>query len=974
MKFLNFAAIGLTCLMSTALASDGIATDGSMGAAQTLSGAHVTVPQSLGTTAGSNLYHSFSEFNIAPGQTVEFTGNDTLQNVMSRVTGSDVSNIEGTLKSGIAHAAFYFINPNGIVFGAGAQIDVPSAFHVSTADKIDFFNNGGVFYADLNQSSTLSAEAPAAFGFLGTTTANNGLITVNSSQLSAKAEQKLDLVAGNISVDSTADSRAHLSAPSGEIRLVAMQGEGSVTLAPNAEGALPLPTRIPSAANAGGITVSAPTKVSDSIATLDVTGDGGGRIAVWGGDTKLTQSSAWADNKGAQNATPSKGVEIRAYNLNVDGSTISSDALGAGKSGNITVETAADTHIVNGGFIKTTTRASGNAGDVTVTADSLTIDRQNASGITGVYSQASSKRSVDADPVNFGNAGTVTVKAKALDIVNGGVVLSSTLVPGDAGQVNVTADSLTINNSQNSSSLTGIASINIGKDSGNSGNVAVKAGTLDILNGGQVSSSTYGQGDAASVTVTTNALTIDNPDNSANKSTGILSEAQTGSIGNAGNVTIEAGTVKINNGGKVSSSTFAEGDAGNVSVNAESLKIDGQGNLSTSTGIVSQAEKGSTGQAGNVAIQTGTMAILNGGQVSSSTFAEGDKGSVSVTANALTINSQAFSAWGTGIFSQAGLGSVGNAGDLFVKAEALNILNGGIISSSTFSQGHAGNVNVSTGTLTIDNQNNALGSTGILSEATPNSTGQAGDVTVQAGNAITLLNGGKISIVNEGNAVDPSIIKSGAITVTALDIKMKDSSITTNSTANVKAGNVTINFSHWLNMDPSFISTTANTGNGGNITVNGGGVIFLQNSGFTTSVGGANSNGGDISVNADVLLMDTGIIQANAVGGSGGNILLSLKSLIPSNNALILGGVPVTWQAFTPGFNIIQAASQAGINGSVNVTAPQLNLSGIIANLGGPQFDTNILSQDYCGLGLGSSLTRKGAGGLIPKSADQLQF
>ncbi|MFI3121061.1 MAG: filamentous hemagglutinin N-terminal domain-containing protein, partial [Methylococcaceae bacterium] len=155
--------------------SGGISTDGTMGAGQILNGANLTVPQSLGTTVGNNLFHSFTEFNIANGQTVRFTGSDALHNVVSRVTGTDVTEIEGTLRSTIANAAFYFINPNGITFGTGAQVNVPGAFHISTADKIDFANHGGSFYADSNQTSTLSAEAPAAFGFLGTSTANNGL-------------------------------------------------------------------------------------------------------------------------------------------------------------------------------------------------------------------------------------------------------------------------------------------------------------------------------------------------------------------------------------------------------------------------------------------------------------------------------------------------------------------------------------------------------------------------------------------------------------------------------------------------------------------------------------------------------------------------------------------------------------------------------------------------------------------------------
>jgi hypothetical protein len=276
-----------------------------------------------------------------------------------------------------------------------------------------------------------------------------------------------------------------------------------------------------------------------------------------------------------------------------------------------------------------------------------------------------------------------------------------------------------------------------------------------------------------------------------------------------------------------------------------------------------------------VTVQAGTLAILTDGEISSSTWAKGNAGNVTVTADTLTINSQGFTQWGAGIFSQANSGSSGHA---------------------------------------------------------------------------------------------------GVINVTASDIDMKDGLITSRSTGNVAAGNIVVNFSHWLRMDSSLISTTADTGNGGSITINGGELIDLQNSAFKTTVSGADSNGGDIYTAADTLVMDTGLIQANAVGGSGGNITLKLDSLIPSGNTLIKGGSTLAWQPFAASFNVIQAASQAGVSGAVNVTAPQLNLSGIIANLGGPQFDTSIIRQDYCGLDNGSSLTRKGAGGLLPKSGDQLAF
>lgn len=989
--------------------SGGIVTDGTMGASLDMNGINVTVPQGLGTTVGNNLFHSFSEFNISTGQTVEFTGSDALQNVISRVTGSDISEINGTLSSSIANAAFYFINPNGITFGAGAHLDVPGAFHISTADKIDFPNNGGAFYADFNQTSTLSTEAPVAFGFLGTSAANNGLIDVNNAQLAVKTGQTLDMVAGGITVE----NQSLLAAPAGEIRMAAMQGEGAASLEQNADGTLPLPTAIPSTDNAGHIVI-------DASATVTI-GDGGGRFGLWGGQTSFTNSIAYNDNIGASDATSAKGVEIRSYALNVDNSWITFDTEGAGKAGNVSLFSADTMTIDNGGHIKSSvyqlgnagnvalqagtlnifnggnvassTYGQGNAGHVSVIADNLAIDSQGyLSGATGIVSRA--------NPGSSGQAGDISVATGKLDVVNGGRVSTSTFSEGNAGNVKVTADILKIDSQDYTAGTTGIFSkaeldssghagnvsvqtnkldiVNTGDISsstdaqGDAGSVDIKAGSLDILNGGAVASYTAAGGNAGNVEITADALTINGQD-ALSTATGIYSRANQSSSGQGGNVNVKAGAMAIVNGGNISSSTFTEGDAGNVTVTASSLKIDGLGNSSRATGINSQANQRS-GNAGNVDIRAKTLDIVNGGVISSSTFAEGNAGKINVITDNLTIDSQGNASSVTGIVSRANQGSSGQAGNVNVRALTFDIVNGGNVSSSTFAQGGAGSISIIADALSINGLSNSPVPTGIFSEAKSDSGGQVGNIIVQAFNSIKLSDGGEISIENDGNAIDPANIAPGSITLSAPDIMLKDSSITTNSTGNVGAGNVAVNFSHWLTLDPSFIRTTANTGNGGIINIDGGELIFLQNSGFITTVKGADSNGGDIFVTADTLLKDTGIIQANAVGGSGGNITLSLKALIPSSNTLILGGPPVNWQTGIPGFNLIQAASQAGINGTISVTAPQLNLSGIIANLGTPQFDTNIISQDFCGLGVGSSLTRIGAGGLKPKSGDQLPF
>ena len=109
-----------------------IRTDGSLGpAAQTLTGPNYAIPQTLGKLAGNNLFHSFQTFNLATGEAANFsTTSTTLANVISRVTGGELSQINGTLRlsaAGGATPAFFFINPAGVTFGAGASVDVPGA-------------------------------------------------------------------------------------------------------------------------------------------------------------------------------------------------------------------------------------------------------------------------------------------------------------------------------------------------------------------------------------------------------------------------------------------------------------------------------------------------------------------------------------------------------------------------------------------------------------------------------------------------------------------------------------------------------------------------------------------------------------------------------------------------------------------------------------------------------------------------------
>src|SRR4051812_45217198 len=156
----------LAALLTTAPVQAQIVTDGSVGPKVSLRGGEIEIGANLGTRRGDNLFHSFEKFGIATGQAATFTGPSTIKNVISRVTGGEVSNIDGTLASKVGQADLYFLNPAGIMFGPNAKLDVPGSFHVSTAHELRFAD-GARFSALDKAGSGLTVAPPEAFGFLG---------------------------------------------------------------------------------------------------------------------------------------------------------------------------------------------------------------------------------------------------------------------------------------------------------------------------------------------------------------------------------------------------------------------------------------------------------------------------------------------------------------------------------------------------------------------------------------------------------------------------------------------------------------------------------------------------------------------------------------------------------------------------------------------------------------------------------------
>jgi filamentous hemagglutinin family protein len=848
----------MASLSPYAQADGGIVTDGTVGPVQTLTGVDITIPQTLGTTVGNNLFHSFKTFNVNQGQTVTFQENipNSLDNIISRVTGGTPSEINGNLVSTPdGHANFYLVNPAGVMFGSGATINVAGDFHVSTADELRF-KDGAVYSASSPGSSSLTAEAPAAFGFSAASPANNRLLQVDGSALSVNPGKTLDLVGCKIDVR----NGASLTAEAGEIRLVSRQGTGEVGLERNANGHLPLPETAPSAATAGDI------RIQDS--TVDTSGDGGGRIAMWGGDVSViqtpdgtTSARVSADNTGSTMAGPEGGVEIRGNSFQLDGGIISTYSTGQGNAGNVVVVTEGNLDIKNnaGIFSGALDTISSQGGTVALTAgNNLFVD-----GST-----------INSDTYGSDTAGNVHVQASGDIILTSGTIISSaSFASGRAGKVSVLAGS--------NLSIVDYAHIDSSAyGSGNAGIINLKViKNLFMKNGGSVFTEAWDSGLAGDVRINTGGnVEVDGQRSilsDAFQPAHISTSAKLGSTGDAGTLQLEAtgsvtvrngglivsdtagpgqagemsittgGKLAVFNGGVISSSTFAQGDGGSVTVTAAG-GLDVAGIDSAIKAVANNQD--STGSGGIVRVSTnGDMLVRDGGLISSATAGSGNAGIVSVnTGGILTVEGA-----GSAIGSSAVPGSRGNVGQVTINAAGdVLVRNGAVITGSTSANGQAGAVSLTIGgNLVIDGQG-APNLTGIASEAGPNSQGKAGDIRVDAGGNVAIQNGGAISSDTYAQG------QAGAVFVQA-------------------GGDLGIN-GHGNTTGTTGIVSRARAGSGGNaglvdvsagrVDVLGGGIISTS----TDSVGQA----GNVIVRANIGLVVDGLgsaIQSNAGPDSQGN-------------------------------------------------------------------------------------------------------
>ncbi|MGB5967899.1 MAG: DUF4347 domain-containing protein, partial [Spirulinaceae cyanobacterium] len=172
-----------------------------------------------GTQAGANLFHSFAEFGLSPGEIANFLSNPNINNILGRVTGGNPSLIEGLLQVSGGNSNLFLMNPAGIVFGTQASLDVPGSFVATTADRIGFSDAGWFNSLGDNNYQNL-VGSPNSFALTQTTP---GTI-INAGNLTVSSGNNLSLIGGTIV------NTGSISALGGNITIAAVPGENLVRI------------------------------------------------------------------------------------------------------------------------------------------------------------------------------------------------------------------------------------------------------------------------------------------------------------------------------------------------------------------------------------------------------------------------------------------------------------------------------------------------------------------------------------------------------------------------------------------------------------------------------------------------------------------------------------------------------------------------------------------------------------------------
>jgi filamentous hemagglutinin family protein len=860
-----------------------------------------------GAQRGQNLFHSFREFNVDADRIAYFlNSSNSLQSILARVTGANRSEILGTLGifnlGGVTSAPdLFLINPNGIVFGPTANLDVPGSFVATTADGVQFGENGFFSATSPDVPSSLLAIDPSAFFFNQLTP---GAIENDASLLglSVPSGNSLILLGGNVTLDG-----GKIIAPGSHVDVGGLVA-GTVEL--NWDESNPQ------------LIFSTDAIRADVRLTNAALIQGG----LENGDTAVYARNVEFENSGIGTAIPpNQGTETSQLgDITIDAtgavtlsdtSSIGQISFGLGDTGNITIS-ARSLNLVNASAIGIAGLGRGNLGDITIVADTISLSGRNAQGTSGITN------SIVSEDAPLGQSGAIRLQARQISLTDGALIgTSGVFNQGRAGNLTIeVADSLEMSEGANLQaidfrggegsggagvititagnrvSLSTDAQINTQSVGQDAGRITIRAGdTISLVSGARLLSTNNGRGDSGNVILRSgDSVLIDG--SSTNNRSGIFSSVGLSSftgnrragdiaiaaptitvsnggviqsnvgnstVGEAGNIILTADSIALLNGGQVQSNleqadpstgrAGARGRAGNVMITAsDALTIAGEDETGLPSSISTSVDTGAVGSGGTIEIQTGSLMLSSGGDITASTSGQGDAGDIIVNAtDRIVVNGVSAANSASSIRSTVEATGEGQGGEIRLTTGLLTVSNLATLNSSTLGRGDAGNIFVTADRIRLDSQS-TVGAINNAPLGERDRTG--GNIRLETGN-LTVRNGAQILTLTagQGDAGNIRIIARDRILFDGVgqDGLASGAFSTVESTGVGDGGTIRVAAdSLALTNSGQLVSSTRGSGDAGDVTVRVNDTLRLRNGGLIQSAvaAGGVGDGGSVTI------------------------------------------------------------------------------------------------------------------------------
>ena len=592
-----------------------------------------------GVRSGNNLFHSFSQFSVPTNGAAIFNNALDIQNIFSRITGSQISNIDGIVTNQ-GNASLFLMNPNGIVFGPNAQLQLGGSFLGTTASSLQFpdgieFNTGNITPALLSVNLPIGLQMGSNSGAIvvngrGHALSNQSSVTgitgtQGASILKVNAGKNLALVSGNLTLNGGV-----LTTLGGGVYLGAIGNGLQSVLGLNLQSNL-WQFDENGVANLGSLQLLNRSLVEVSAAVQP------GNIQLAGANVDLRGGSmALIQNQGASQS--GKIVVNARDRLTVQGlstlprlafSALATYTNGSGAAGDILVN-AREIWVQDRAEIRSTTRNRGSAGDILLkSASSIQLNNAfiNPNGtVQGLSTIANTT-------TREGNAGTLTLVTPSLQLLPGSSISGTTLGSGKGGAINLMTESIELLGTTPQAVGSSTITVSAG-GSGDAGTLNIETQTLSIQGGGSVRANSFLSGKGGEIVIRA-AKSIEVVGESINPATGqqlFGSQINSGTstlfspnpTGSSGRILIQTPQLSIAQKGEVSIANLGMGDSEMIQIDAQQVFLRDQGKILAAT---------RSGKGGNIGMNISEALVLrNGSQISTTAGDSGNGGNIQLNA------------------------------------------------------------------------------------------------------------------------------------------------------------------------------------------------------------------------------------------------------------------------------------------------------------------------------------------------------